>query len=55
MQLKIEYRVFETIDIPNDTPSEITQVIVEDTVDGAINFLQRHGFEAGLKKIERKP
>ena len=55
MRLIIEYRVFETIDIPNNATSDIAQVIVEDVTDEAIEYLNRAGFEAQLKKIERKP
>ena len=55
MRLKIEYKVSEPIDIPDAAPSDIAEVIVEDAVDGAIEYLERAGFEAGLRKIERKP
>lgn len=55
MTITISYTVSETIEAPCDTPAEITQIIVEDTADDAINFFRHHRFQAELKKIERKP
>jgi len=53
MRLKIEYTISEIIEMPNDTPRKIVQVIVEDVVDGTTDYLEQAGFKANLKKIER--